>query len=249
MSSGDKGATKGTAAGKAKAKPEAVKAAAAKKAALKGTNAGKIRKVRTSTTFRRPKTLRLSRNPKYPRKSIPHAPRMDAYKTIIHPLSSESAMAASGVHKVKPPPSPKPEKLHARAISQASANLNGSASPAVEALADRFAKLRGYGQTDSLTRPDSRGSNSSVNSLTLSRPAAGDYGAGPVSAKPQGPRGMPDPCGLNGRSFAQCPTSMANGTWLLEVNVSHMIVCQGKPTRLLLPSLCVQPGRFILIHV
>ncbi|PWN89507.1 hypothetical protein FA10DRAFT_295359 [Acaromyces ingoldii] len=92
MSSGNKGATKGTAEGKAKAKPQAIKAAAAKKAALKGTQGSKIRKVRTDTSFHRPKTLRLARNPKYPRKSVPHAPRMDEYKTVLFPLNTESAM-------------------------------------------------------------------------------------------------------------------------------------------------------------
>lgn len=81
-----------TAEGKAKAKPSSMKAAAAKKAALKGTSGRKIRKVRTSVNFFRPKTLQLSRNPKYPRKSIPHAPRMDAFKTILFPLNTESAM-------------------------------------------------------------------------------------------------------------------------------------------------------------
>lgn len=80
------------AAGKAKAKPNAIKAAAAKKAALKGTSGQKIRKVRTSVTFHRPTTLRLPRTPKYPRKSIPHAPRMDAHKTLLFPLNTESAM-------------------------------------------------------------------------------------------------------------------------------------------------------------
>lgn len=52
----------------------------------------KPRKVRTSTSFRRPKTLQLSRTPKYPRKSIPHAPRLDEHKIIIHPLNTESSM-------------------------------------------------------------------------------------------------------------------------------------------------------------
>jgi large subunit ribosomal protein L23Ae len=52
----------------------------------------KARKVRLSTTFHRPKTLILSRSPKYPRKSIPHVPRLDAHKVIIHPLNTESAM-------------------------------------------------------------------------------------------------------------------------------------------------------------
>lgn len=52
----------------------------------------KARKVRLSTTFHRPKTLVLSRSPKYPRKSIPHEPRLDAHKVIVHPLNTESAM-------------------------------------------------------------------------------------------------------------------------------------------------------------
>lgn len=48
--------------------------------------------MRLSTVFHRPKTLKLSRTPKYPRKSIPHEPRLDAHKVIIHPLNTESAM-------------------------------------------------------------------------------------------------------------------------------------------------------------
>jgi large subunit ribosomal protein L23Ae len=55
-------------------------------------NGSKSRKIRTSTTFHRPKTLQLSRTPKYPRKSIPHVPRLDHHKIIIHPLNTESAM-------------------------------------------------------------------------------------------------------------------------------------------------------------
>lgn len=49
-------------------------------------------KVRTSTTFHRPKTLVLSRAPKYPRKSVPHEPRLDEHKVIIHPLNTEGAL-------------------------------------------------------------------------------------------------------------------------------------------------------------
>merc|ERR1712157_123034 len=52
----------------------------------------KTRKVRTDTTFRRPKTLDLAKAPKYPRKAVPHAPRMDAFRTILYPLNTESAM-------------------------------------------------------------------------------------------------------------------------------------------------------------
>ncbi|KAK4968732.1 60S ribosomal protein L25 [Elasticomyces elasticus] len=72
-------------------KPSA-KANLAAKAALRGVNSHKVRKVRLSTTFHRPKTLQLSRAPKYPRKSIPHVPRLDQHKVIIHPLNTESAM-------------------------------------------------------------------------------------------------------------------------------------------------------------
>lgn len=54
--------------------------------------AHKARKVRTSTTFHRPKTLQLSRSPKYPRKSVPHGPRLDSHKVILYPLNTESAM-------------------------------------------------------------------------------------------------------------------------------------------------------------
>jgi large subunit ribosomal protein L23Ae len=65
---------------------------AAAKATLKGVHSHKTRKVRLSTTFHRPKTLQLSRAPKYPRKSVPHEPRLDEHKVIIHPLNTESAM-------------------------------------------------------------------------------------------------------------------------------------------------------------
>lgn len=84
------------------------KAHAAAKAALRGVsprslnwsgyltmpqvNTKKVRKVRLTTTFHRPKTLQLSRSPKYPRKSVPHEPRLDHHKVLIHPLNTESAM-------------------------------------------------------------------------------------------------------------------------------------------------------------
>ncbi|KAF2026644.1 60S ribosomal protein-like protein L23a [Setomelanomma holmii] len=64
----------------------------ASKAALRGSYANKKRAIRKSTSFHRPKTLELSRTPKYPRKSIPHEPRMDAGRILIHPLNTESAM-------------------------------------------------------------------------------------------------------------------------------------------------------------
>lgn len=57
-----------------------------------GIQLHKSRKVRTSTTFHRPKTLQLSRSPKYPRVSIPHQPVLDAHKIVLYPLNTESAM-------------------------------------------------------------------------------------------------------------------------------------------------------------
>jgi large subunit ribosomal protein L23Ae len=68
------------------------KAESAKKAALKGTHALKPKKIRTSTTFHRPKTLKLPRRPKYQRKAIHSDPRLDHFAVISHPLNSESAM-------------------------------------------------------------------------------------------------------------------------------------------------------------
>merc|ERR1712230_274084 len=80
------------ATGTVRAKPQDAKAKSAKKAALKGTQANAVKKVRTNTTFYRPKTLALRRAPKYPRKSVPSLPRMDAFRTIVQPLNTESAM-------------------------------------------------------------------------------------------------------------------------------------------------------------
>ncbi|KAG0177086.1 60S ribosomal protein L25 [Apophysomyces sp. BC1034] len=68
------------------------KAIAAKKSALKGVHGKAVRKIRTSTTFHIPKTLKLARKPKYSRKSIPHANRMDQYRVIRNPLNTETSM-------------------------------------------------------------------------------------------------------------------------------------------------------------
>ncbi|SPN98322.1 probable ribosomal protein L23a, cytosolic [Cephalotrichum gorgonifer] len=65
---------------------------AAAKAALKGVHGQTKHKARYSTTFHRPKTLQLARAPKYPRKAIPHATRLDEHRIIVHPLNTESAM-------------------------------------------------------------------------------------------------------------------------------------------------------------
>merc|ERR1712211_13524 len=59
---------------------------------VKGTHGTRVKKVRTTVHFRRPKTFRPARNPKYPRKSTPTRNRMDAHAIIKHPLTTESAM-------------------------------------------------------------------------------------------------------------------------------------------------------------
>nr|XP_035926686.1 60S ribosomal protein L23a-like [Halichoerus grypus] len=73
---------------KAEAKAKALKA---KKVVLKGVHSHK-KKICMSTTFRRPKTLRLQWQPKYPRKSTPRRNKVDHYASIKLPLTTESAM-------------------------------------------------------------------------------------------------------------------------------------------------------------
>ncbi|KAJ1911999.1 60S ribosomal protein L25 [Tieghemiomyces parasiticus] len=70
------------------------KAQQARKAALKGTSGTKSRKIRTSTKFKRPVTLRQARSPLYPRKSVSKLPRMDKYRIVRQPLTTETAMKA-----------------------------------------------------------------------------------------------------------------------------------------------------------
>ncbi|KAG5463774.1 MAG: ribosomal protein L23/L15e core domain-containing protein [Olpidium bornovanus] len=87
--------------GAAASKPsdEKKKALTAKKGALTGvSHRKKLRKIRTSVRFHRPKTLRLPRNPKYPRKSVPHDPRMDQYRILKQPLNTETAMKVIEEH-------------------------------------------------------------------------------------------------------------------------------------------------------
>ena len=74
---------------KAEAKAKALKA---KKAVLKGVHSHKKKKIRTSPTFWRPKTLQLRRQPKHPRKSAPRRNKLAHYAIIKFPLSAESAM-------------------------------------------------------------------------------------------------------------------------------------------------------------
>jgi large subunit ribosomal protein L23Ae len=62
----------------------------AKKVVLKGVHSHR-KKIRTSPTFWRPKTLRLRRHPKYPRKTAPRRNKLDHYAIIKFPLTTESA--------------------------------------------------------------------------------------------------------------------------------------------------------------
>ncbi|XP_065370924.1 large ribosomal subunit protein uL23 [Calliphora vicina] len=79
--------------GTSKAKAVALlKAKKAQTKIVKGAFGTRVRKVRTNVHFRRPKTLKLPRNPKYPRKSVPNRNRMDAYNIIKYPLTTEAAM-------------------------------------------------------------------------------------------------------------------------------------------------------------
>merc|ERR1712137_695259 len=75
-----------------KAKVATTKALSAQRKVIKGINGTRTRKVRTSVQFRRPKTFRPPRNPKFPRLSAPKRSKMDAYNIIKHPLTTESAM-------------------------------------------------------------------------------------------------------------------------------------------------------------
>merc|ERR1712012_665896 len=68
------------------------KALKVQKKVVKGTHGTRVKKVRTTVHFRRPKTYRPARDPKFPRKAIPKRNRMDAYNIIKHPLTTESAM-------------------------------------------------------------------------------------------------------------------------------------------------------------
>merc|ERR1712126_58477 len=70
----------------------AAKALSAKKKTVKGRFGTRVKKVRTVVKFRRPKTLRLKRAPKFPKKSVPNRDRMDAYSVIRYPLTTESSM-------------------------------------------------------------------------------------------------------------------------------------------------------------
>ncbi|GAV57873.1 Ribosomal_L23 domain-containing protein/GTP_cyclohydro2 domain-containing protein/DHBP_synthase domain-containing protein/Ribosomal_L23eN domain-containing protein [Cephalotus follicularis] len=71
-------------------KAQALKAAKAVKSGP--TFKKKAKKIRTSVTFHRPRTLTKERNPKYPRISAPPRNKLDHYQILKYPLTTESAM-------------------------------------------------------------------------------------------------------------------------------------------------------------
>merc|ERR1719318_2385897 len=73
----------------AKAKADALKA---RKSTLKGVHSQKKKKMKTTVKFKRPRTLKLRRNPKYPRRSVPRRNKLDHYNIVKFPLTTESAM-------------------------------------------------------------------------------------------------------------------------------------------------------------
>ncbi len=67
-------------------------AQSARKAVLRGTQSKGTRKVFTSARFHLPKTLKLSRVPKYARKAVNKDSSMDKFAVLKYPLNTESAM-------------------------------------------------------------------------------------------------------------------------------------------------------------
>eukprot|EP00927_Polykrikos_kofoidii_P012819 TRINITY_DN1555_c0_g2_i2.p1 TRINITY_DN1555_c0_g2~~TRINITY_DN1555_c0_g2_i2.p1 ORF type:complete len:161 (+),score=33.08 TRINITY_DN1555_c0_g2_i2:81-563(+) len=77
--------------GEAPAKGSSKKASKVSKA-LKSSVTRKVKKVRQNVHFFRPKTLIQPRNPKYPRRSVERSDKMDKYRIIQCPVTTESAM-------------------------------------------------------------------------------------------------------------------------------------------------------------
>ena len=73
-------------------KDKSTKAQKAKRAVTKGTHLSRRRKIRTTVRFRRPMTFRPAKSPKYPRTAAPHMNRMDQFRVVQFPLTTESAM-------------------------------------------------------------------------------------------------------------------------------------------------------------
>merc|ERR1711915_694971 len=78
--------------GKKGVKGPVKKAAKTSLKVVKGRFGIRVKKIRTFVRFRRPKTLRLPKNSKYPRFSKPRKSKLDQFNIIKYPLTTESAM-------------------------------------------------------------------------------------------------------------------------------------------------------------
>ncbi|CAE8728237.1 unnamed protein product [Polarella glacialis] len=77
---------------KAEKKAEGASKAGKVAKAVKSSVSRKVKKVRTNVRFFRPKTLIKARNPKYARKSTETMYKLDKYRIIQCPVTTESAM-------------------------------------------------------------------------------------------------------------------------------------------------------------
>jgi large subunit ribosomal protein L23Ae len=74
------------------AKETQVKKAQTVAKALKKTPSTVVRKVRRNVHFFRPKTRQLTKKSMYPQKSNPSLNKMDEFRVIVSPLTTETAM-------------------------------------------------------------------------------------------------------------------------------------------------------------
>merc|ERR1712216_476918 len=70
----------------------AAKKAAAAATAVRSGVGKKMVKRRTKVHFYKPKSFQPPKDPKCPRKAVPARPKMDKYRVIKYPLTTESAM-------------------------------------------------------------------------------------------------------------------------------------------------------------
>merc|ERR1712061_371661 len=77
--------------GAAAEKPAKKKASKTAKA-LKSAVTRRVKKTRTNVHFFRPKTKLMKRDPKYPKRSVERFDKMDKYRIIQCPVTTESAM-------------------------------------------------------------------------------------------------------------------------------------------------------------
>ena len=116
-----------------KAKAPADKAKKAAKTLAVGSNTKKSTKVYFKPKFHRPKTLRLLRNPKYLRRSVPRVNKLDQYQILKFPLTTESAMKKIEGARCPPP--------HSAAAVALSRRLALAMTRAVSALRRSLAVL------------------------------------------------------------------------------------------------------------